>query len=278
MNGGLNVATGTNASTSIKVSGSGSFPAATIFALAGANGSFLSATTIDAVGGGKFQIDNTLAFGGISTPNIPAAQNNNRLNDSAQIRLRDGSFTYTGRSATAASETFGSLSALNGYDVLTLATSGAGGSVTLTAGNLALGGSTATLRVASAVPGGASKAFFTGTIPAADATGILPRVVGTSDFLTYNGTAGLTPLAAGAYAIDFTGVGQNVAQTADATINNATINALKTTGTFTTTINAGQNTRDCFRYAPDCLRYSHLHRWHQSRWKHARSKLWQQGL
>lgn len=239
MNGGFNVATGTNASTLIKVSGSFSAPANSVFALGCANGSFLSATTIDAVGGGTFQIDNTLSFDGQSQPNIPAAQNNNRLNDSAQIRLRDGNFTYTGRSATAASETFGSLSALNGYNVMTLATSG-GGSVTLNAGDLTLGSSTATLRVASAVLGAASKTFFTGTIPTADATGILPRVVGTSDFLTYNGTTGLTPLAAGAYATDFTGVGQNVAQSAAATINNATINALKTTGTFTTTLNAGQ--------------------------------------
>ena len=241
MNGGFNVATGTNASTSIKVSGSFNAPATSIFALAGANGSFLSATTIDAVGGGTFQIDNTLSFDGVSQPNIPAAQNNNRLNDSAQVRLRDGNFSYTGKSATAASETYGSLNALNGFNTLTLATSG-GGSATLTAGDLTLGSSTATLRVAvaSSALGSTLKAFFNGIIPTADATGILPRIVSNSDFLTYSAVTGLTPLAAGAYATDFTGVGQNVAQSAAASINNATINALKTTGTFTTTLNAGQ--------------------------------------
>ncbi len=77
-----------------------------------------------------------------------------------------------------------------------------GGTVTLTAnGNLTLG-PRATLQVTSTTLGAASKFFVNGTLPAADATGILSRIVGSTDFLTYNGATGLTPYTG--YATDFT--------------------------------------------------------------------------
>ncbi len=36
--------------------------------------------------------------------------------------------------------------------------------------------------------------FINGTMPTPDATGILPRVVSSTDFVTYNGATGLTNL------------------------------------------------------------------------------------
>ena len=61
----------------------------------------------------------------------------------------------------------------------------------------------------------------------------------TTDFLTYNGTTGLTPFTG--YATDFSTPGTNVAVTAASTVaSSVNINALKRTGTFTTTIGAGQ--------------------------------------
>ena len=64
----------------------------------------------------------------------------------------------------------------------------------------------ATLQVSSATLGAASKMFINGTMPAADATGILSHVVGSTDFLTYNATTGLTPYTG--YATDFTTPGR----------------------------------------------------------------------
>lgn len=81
--------------------------------------------------------------------------------------------------------------------------------------------------------------FVNGTLPAADATGILPRMVGSSDFLTYSGATGLTPYTG--YAPDFSTAGTNVAVTAASTVTSSVnINALKRSGSFTTTIAAGQ--------------------------------------
>ena len=83
--------------------------------LQGANGSLLSATTIQAFAGGNFIIDNTVSLpAGGDTPTIPAAQNNNRIRDDAEIQLREGVFIYRGLTATAASETFGNLNVVDG--------------------------------------------------------------------------------------------------------------------------------------------------------------------
>src|SRR5262249_16373721 len=85
--GAINLVTGTNPSTSVEVIGNS---AAGVFSLQGANGSYLSATTIQAFSLGTFQIDNNSAVGGAGSfsPTIPAAQNNNRLADNAQLQLR----------------------------------------------------------------------------------------------------------------------------------------------------------------------------------------------
>jgi autotransporter-associated beta strand protein len=241
-NGGTNLVTGTNASSSVKVVGSGGIPTSGNQAyLIGADGSYLSASFIQVSAGGQFVIDNNTGLSGSGDgPAIPAAQNNNRIRDDAELRLRNGNFIYTGRSATAASETFGTLNLLGGHNILSLTPGNAGGTVTLTAsGDLTLA-PRATLQITSATLGAASKVFVSGTLPAADATGILPRVVGTSDFLTYNSATGLTPYTG--YASDFSTAGSNVAITsAVPTVASSTnINALKRTGTFTTTIAAGQ--------------------------------------
>jgi len=238
LNGGTTVITGTNASSLLKVVGSAG-PAGSQAILQGANGSFLQAATIQAFAGGQFIIDNTGAMpAGGDYPTIPAAQNNNRIADNAEVQLRNGTFAYKGLANTAASETFGKLNAIADHNIVSLSTSGTG-TTTLTASELDLG-PRATLQVASATLGGANKLFITGAMPAADSTGVLQRMVGSNDFLTYNATTGVTPLAASAYSSSFA-AGANVALTAASTLaSSTTINALKRTGSFTTTIAAGQ--------------------------------------
>ena len=214
-------------------------PTATL-SLQGANGSYLSATTIQAFSGGTFQIDNNAALGGPGNFNItvPAAQNNNRLADNVALQLRDGGFTYRGLANTAATETIGSLAVLGGHNVLNLATSGTG-TVALTVANDFTMAPRSSLGFNITTLGGTTKLFVNGAVPAGDATGILPRVVTTSDFVTYNGVTGLTPYTS--YATDFTTAGTNVSTTGAASVaSSVNVNAVKSTNTGTTTINAGQ--------------------------------------
>lgn len=49
------------------------------------------------------------------------------------------------------------------------------------------------MTVSTTALGAASKVFVNGALPAADATGILPHMAGSADFLTYNGATDLTP-------------------------------------------------------------------------------------
>lgn len=240
VNSGTNVVTGTNQSSLVRIAGIAAGPAGGSLTLQGANGSYGAATNVQAFAGGTFIIDNNVALGanGNNSPNIPAAQNNNRLNDAAALELRDGNFAYRGQANATASETIGSLAVLGGHGAVTLTPNGTGTVTLNVANNLSLA-SRATLSFSAATLGTTSKVFFGGTIPTADATGILPRMATATDFLTYNGTTGLTPLTT--YATDFSTPGTNVALTAASTLASSTnINALKRTGTFTTTINAGQ--------------------------------------
>ena len=213
ISGGLNVVAGTNASTSVEVFGSSN---SSVLSLQGANGSYLSATTIQAFSGGTFQIDNNAALGGPGNFNItvPAAQNNNRLADNVALQLRDGGFTYRGLVNTAATETIGSVAVLGGHNVLNLATSGSG-TVALTVANDFTMAPRSSLAFNISTLGGTTKLFVNGAVPAGDATGILPRVVTTSDFVTYNGATGFTPYTG--YATDFTTAGTNVSTTGAAT-------------------------------------------------------------
>lgn len=243
-NSGTNLITGTNATTSVKIAGLGG-PGGSQVVLQGANGSVLSASTITATGSGTFVIDNTAANGasGNNTPNIAAAQNNNRISNTATIQLLDGNFTYRGVSSGAASETFGTLNASGGHNVVTMTS--ASGTINLDAADLTLG-SRATMAVLATgtanTLGGTSKLRFSGSTPAADATGIIRRMAGgtgftPTDFLVHDGTDGLKAFTG--YATDFSTPGTNVALTAASTAPTANINALKTTGSFTTTIGTG---------------------------------------
>ncbi len=240
INSGTNVVTGTNASTLVKIAGIPAGPAGGSLSLQGANGSFLGATTIQAFAGGSFVLDNNASLGasGNNQPNIPAAQNNNRIRDDAAVQLRDGTFIYRGQSTVAASETFGSLSVQGGFNTFNITPNGTGGTATVTiAGDLTMV-PRSTLLVSGSTLGAAGQVFVNGALPTPDATGILPRVVGSADFLTYNGTTGLTPYTG--YATDFSTPGTNVAVTAASTVSSSvSINALKSTGTQTTTIGAG---------------------------------------
>ena len=92
INGGFNAVTGTNASTFVEVVGQPGAGNLSTLSLQGANGSYLSATTILAASGGTLTLDNNASLGGAGSinPTIPAAQNNNRLADNVEIQLRDG--------------------------------------------------------------------------------------------------------------------------------------------------------------------------------------------
>lgn len=240
LNSGTTVITGTNATSLVRIAGQGG-PGGSAVVLQGANGSLQSASMLQAFSGGTIVLDNNAALGasGNNQPNVPAATNNDRIRDDAVVQLRDGSFTYRGRSAEASSETLGSLSLLGGNNTLSMLPFGTGGTAMLTiAGDLTLS-NRATMLVSGSTIGAAGQVFINGAMPAPDATGILRRISGSSDFLTYNGTTGLTPF--GGYAPDFNTPGANVALTAASTLSASTnINALKRTGTFTTTIDPGQ--------------------------------------
>ncbi|MFT3882571.1 MAG: autotransporter-associated beta strand repeat-containing protein [Gemmatales bacterium] len=237
------IATGTNASGSLKVvNGS--------FTLQGANGSFGSASTIKLYSGGSLVLDNNVAFGAVGNvgvPFVPAANNNDRIADTAAIEMRDSNFTYRGLANIPSSETFGSLNATGGHNVVTLTPNGVtlGGSVTLTnAGNLSID-SRSTMQVNATGTGTVlgtnlanARFLVNGTVPAS-VGGIIPRMIGPSDFLFYDATNGFTPLASGSYNATLAAGGNVNLSAATATAGNATVNALKMNGSFATTINSG---------------------------------------
>ena len=148
-------------------------------------------------------LDNNASIGGTGAPNptIPAAQNNNRLADNVEIQLRDGGFTYRGLANTAAAETIGMLSILGGHNIITLATSGTGTAVVTDAGDFTMALPRSTVAFSTTTLGGTTKLFVNGSVPPADATFILPRVVTATDFVGNNGATGFTPYTG--YATDF---------------------------------------------------------------------------
>ena len=238
INGGFNAVTGTNASTFVEVVGPSSQG---ILSLQGANGSYLSATTILAASGGTLTLDNNASLGGTGAPSptIPAAQNNNRLADNVEIQLRDGGFTYRGLANTAATETIGMLSILGGHNIITLATSGTGTAVVTDAGDFTMALPRSTVAFSTTTLGGTTRLFVNGSVPAPDATFILPRVVTATDFVGYNGATGFTPYTG--YATDFNTPGTNVSVTAATAVNSSVnINALKRgTSSFAITLGGG---------------------------------------
>lgn len=243
-NSGTNVITGTNASSSLMIVGPSGFPGSFV-TLQGANGSFLSANTLQAYSGGTLILDNNVAIAAGVLPAVPAAQNNNRISDTANIELRDGNFTYRGLASATATETFGSMSVTGGHNVVTLTPNNVagGGTVTITNnGNLTLD-PRSTLQVGvlgtGAVLGTNSRYLVNGTVPAASG-GIIPRMTaGTTDFIFYDNTNGFTPLPAGSYSSSLS-AGTNVNLTAaTSTSGSVSVNALKMTGSFATTISSG---------------------------------------
>jgi autotransporter-associated beta strand protein len=247
LNGGQCLMAGTNATSSIKLTGAFGAFGATVLNLAGANGSAQGATVIQTFEGATLVLDNNTAIGsagGNSQPFVPAAQNNDRIRDDVNLQFRSGAMTYRGLAATSASETFGNMDILGGYNPMLLQPNGAGGAVVLTGNNLSIA-PRAAMQVqalgAGNVLGGSAQLKFSGTVPAADSTGILRRIVSNTDFLTYNASTGLTPLTT--YAPDFTTPGTNVSIAASTAIaSSVNINALRSTagGATTQTIGAGQ--------------------------------------
>ena len=236
INGGFNAVTGTNASTFVEVAGAGTLYQ---LSLQGANGSYLSAPTVLAAGGGTLTLDNNASLGGAGStgPTIPAAQNNNRLADNVDLQLRDGAFTYRGLANTAATETIGQLSILGGHNIITLATSGTGTAVVTVAGDFTMA-PRSSVAFNTTTLGGTTQLFVNGAVPAADPTFILPRVVTATDFVRYNVGTGFTPYTG--YATDFTTPGTNVSVTAATPVNSSVnINALKRgTTSFAITLGA----------------------------------------
>jgi autotransporter-associated beta strand protein len=238
INGGQNVVTGTNASTFVEVVGPPGAGNTSTLSLQGANGSYLSATTILAASGGTLTLDNNASLTNPTGPTVPAAQNSNRLADNVEIQLREGNFTYRGLTNTAATETIGRINILSGHNIITLATSGTGTAAVTDAGDFTMV-PRSTVAISSTTLGGTAQLFVNGAVPPPDATGILPRVVSSTDFLTYNGTTGFTPFTG--YATDFNTPGTNVSVTAATAVNSSVnINALKRgTSSFAITLGSG---------------------------------------
>ncbi len=263
MNGGPNIITGTNLTSSVKVAGSNN---ASTLTLQGANGSVLSATTIEAQTGGTFAIDNNATAGGAGgVAAIAGGNNSDRINNSAEIQLLSGTFTYKGVNGGASTETFGNLNVIDGANTVTITPGTGAASVALTASGNLLMGSRATLAITTpnvlptpappATPvstlGGTAQLFVTGSAPATDATGLVDRVYSGSaagtptDFVKYSPATGFTPLAVGDYSSTFT-TGTNVFTSGNATVaTSVSVNAIKEApltafGSATTTINAGQ--------------------------------------
>jgi hypothetical protein len=94
----------------------------------------------------------------------------------------------------------GSVSVLGGHNSITVNTSGTGTAAFTVAGDLTMA-PRSTLLTSSTSLNVNDKIFVNGTLPVPDVTGILPRVVSTTDFITYNGVTGFTPYTA--YATDF---------------------------------------------------------------------------
>ncbi len=268
LNGGSSAIYGTNQTQLIRTSAGG-------VTFRGPNGSALAALTLQAFGGSVIAIDNnagvagtTTALSGNNTPQIAGAINNDRLNDAAELQLRDGTFRITGRANTVdptilnpSSETIGSVNVLAGHNVINLiAVRGSStatvfsGSVTLNvAGNLTMSPRSTLLISATGTPfsttilpvlGVDQKVLVGGTLPAADATGILPRVVSSTDFIKYDAVSGLVPYVG--YVTDLTTAGANVNVTTALTNQTVSasiaVNAIKSSATTAgaVTIASGQ--------------------------------------
>jgi autotransporter-associated beta strand protein len=248
LNGGQSLMAGTNATSSIKLTGGFGAVGVTALTLAGANGSAQGATVIQSFEGATLLLDNNVTFGaagGNNQPFVPAAQNNDRIRDDANLQVRNGTFIYRGLAATSASETFGNMDILGGYNPITVQPNNVGTAI-LTGNNLTIG-SRAVMQVQTVTTGtgngsnalgGNAQLKFNGTVPAADSTGILRRIVANNGFLTYDASTGLTPLAT--YAADFTTPGTNVSISAAQTVaSSVNINALRNTAGATTTLTIG---------------------------------------
>jgi hypothetical protein len=243
---GTNLIAGTNATTTVTIAN-----AATLELLA-ANGSLGGAATITISNGGNLSILNSSAYGvssgGSSNPYSPAANNNDRISDTAAVVLRDGTFNYQSSNTSNSSEIYGTLNASAGANTLTI-TGYSTGLATLTAGKLFVG-PTATLSISSPLGAASNQQLFT-TAPYTDSTGILPRVVmfGSSssvDFVTYNSASGLIALPANSYSNNVFAAGTNVYSNSSSAVSVTSIsgqtlpiNALKLSGGGTLNLVSG---------------------------------------
>jgi autotransporter-associated beta strand protein len=245
LNAGNNVIAGTNATTSIKIAGSST--GGSLINFIGANGSAQGATLLQAFSGSGIVLDNNHNPAFIPGPTVAAAQNNDRIRDDATIELRDGSFIYRGLAATNATETFGSMNLVGGHNVVQVVPNNVGTATVTGAGNFTMAPrSTMLIQTLTTGTGNSGNLLganaqmkFNGTVPAGDATGILPRVVSNTDFVTYNASTGFTPYTG--YSPDFNTPGTNVSITAATTVTSSVnINALKRgTTSFALTIDPG---------------------------------------
>lgn len=234
---GNSLASGTNASTSLKVVNAS-------MSLLGADGSYGSAATVQILSGAGLTLDNstgTGTFGGGSgIPLVAAANNPNRLADSAAVTMRDGTLTLRGFAGAASTETVGSMSLTGGTSTVGLVPGASGGTAALTvAGNLTMDPRSAmVISATSTVLGATGQLKVGGTVPAASG-GIIPRVANSTDFVFYDAANGFSPLPAASYSPTLA-AGANVALAAStATAGSVSINALKTTAAATTTVTAG---------------------------------------
>ncbi|MEA3211368.1 MAG: fibronectin-binding autotransporter adhesin [Chthoniobacter sp.] len=241
-----NVATGTNASTSLTLASGG-------IILQGAGGSFAAATTVRIAPFGFLTLDNTAALAAAANrPAVAAGNLSNRLSTSAALSMEGGTFSIVGAASAASNQQVASLTVSEGANSLTL-TPGSGGSSGFSAtGNFTLAsGATVlfrspTLPLTTATVQGSTAFTFAGTTPT-PVGGIIVGAIGDTDtsgggsgFVRYvsTGTVGIALLAPAEYTANFTTAGANVDVTGAQTVNAPiTVNAIRA-GAFTTTLNA----------------------------------------
>lgn len=194
-----NVVAGTNASQSLNV-------IAGHVTLFGANGSYQSATTVQVNNGGTLSLDNQSSTNGINAPAVAAANNSNRLADSAAVTLSNGTLNLIGQSGGPTSETYGSLHTATGSNVVAALSNG-GDSTLSASGSWTQSGDDITI-FRGTVLGGSSKIKFGGTVPAGvGPEGMIERAYGANEqapaeigFVKYDAANGITLLPASAYS------------------------------------------------------------------------------
>ncbi len=176
----------------------------------------------------------TIQSGGVFLlSNSAAANNTDRVSDSATITMKSGTFNFFNDAvaSTGYSETVGTLQVASAENGITTATANAtGGTSSLTFNSLARSMGTVLNFTNATNLGSARNGVFFTTAPTLDAGNLIGgwALVGGSDFATYSGSSGVAATTYTTHTEPNWVAGDNVSMTASTTASSShTINALK---------------------------------------------------